>query len=128
MSPRTVLIIDDEEDIRVLVTMLLEMDGDFAVIEASSGEDGIELAAASRPAVILLDHMMPGLDGPSTLARLRRNPSTAAIPVVFLTGKAHSGSTSAFESFGADGVISKPVDPMGFAAELSAILSRISPK
>lgn len=125
MKPRRVLVIDDEEDIRVLAAMILEMGGDFEVSAVDSGVAGIEQARRDRPDVILLDHSMPDLDGPATFARLRADELTRAIPVIFLTGKAHGGLRAAVEAIGAEGVIAKPVDPMSFADELSAILKRL---
>ncbi len=125
MTPLRVLVIDDEEDIRVLAQMILEMDGDFEVSVADSGAAGIEQARRDQPDAILLDYSMPGLDGPSTFSALRSDDLTSSIPVIFLTGKAHGGSRAAVDAIGAEGVIAKPVDPMSFANELAAILNRL---
>ncbi|MEO7648663.1 MAG: response regulator [Gemmatimonadaceae bacterium] len=125
MSPRRVLVIDDEEDIHVLTTMILEMGGDFEVSTAESGAAGIECARRDRPDAILLDYSMPDLDGPATFARLRSDEMTRAIPVIFLTGKAHGELRSLVVAIGADGVIAKPVDPLSFAGELSDMLDRL---
>ncbi len=125
MKPRRVLVIDDEEDIRVLATMILEMDGDFEVSAADSGAAGIEQARRDQPDVVLLDYSMPDLDGPATFSRLRADDLTSAIPVIFLTGKAHGESRRAVDAIGAEGVMAKPVDPMSFAGELSDILDRL---
>lgn len=124
MKPRHVLVIDDEEDIRVLVTVILEMDGAFRVSAADSGEAGVDYARRERPDGILLDYSMPGTDGPATFAKLRADELTKEIPVIFLTGKAHGASRSAVEALGADGVIAKPVDPLSFAEEVAVILRR----
>lgn len=126
MRPRRVLVIDDEEDIRVLAAIILEMDGEFEVSAAESGAAGIERARRDQPDVILLDYSMPGLDGPATFSILRSDELTRAIPVVFLTGKAHGESRASVAAIGADGVIAKPVDPMSFGRELSAILGGVA--
>lgn len=125
MKPRRVLVIDDEEDIRVLAAMILEMEGDFEVGVADSGAAGIEQARRDRPDVILLDYSMPDLDGPATFSRLRADEATRAIPVIFLTGRAHGLSRPGVDAIGADGVIAKPVDPMSFAGEVAQILDRL---
>jgi two-component system, OmpR family, alkaline phosphatase synthesis response regulator PhoP len=119
-----VLIIDDEDDIREVAQASLELMGDWVVITASSGAEGVRTAAAERPDVILLDVMMPGMDGPATLAALRADEATAAIPVVLLTAKAQSSDRSALDRLGAAGVIAKPFDPLGLSDELTAVLAR----
>lgn len=124
MTSRHVLVIDDEEDIRVLATIILEMAGDFRVSAADSGEAGLEQARRERPDAVLLDYSMPGIDGPTTFAMLRADELTREIPVIFLTGKAHGPSRAAVEAIGADGVIAKPVDPTSFAGEVASILDR----
>lgn len=125
MKPRHLLVIDDEEDIRVLATVILEMEGEFRVSAVDSGEAGVDHARREQPDCILLDYSMPGTDGPATFARLRADELTRQIPVIFLTGKAHGTSRSVVEALGADGVIAKPVDPVSFADEVSAILGRV---
>lgn len=125
MTLHRVLLIDDEEDIRVLIGVLLETDGRFHVSTADSGECGIATARREQPQVILLDYSMPDADGPEVFHRLRADDSTRAIPVIFLTGKAHGDTRAAVEAVGADGVISKPVDPASFADSLASLLGRI---
>ena len=120
------LLIDDEEDIRVLIGVLLEMDGRFDVVSADSGDRGIALARQERPAVILLDYSMPELDGPATFERLRAEDATRDIPVIFLTGSAHGDKRAMVERIGADGVIAKPVDPGTFADALMSLLESIA--
>jgi len=115
-----VLVIDDEPDIRRIARLGLTKVGKMDVVEASNGTEG--LARAERPDAILLDVMMPGLDGPSTLARLREDPDTAAVPVVFLTAKAIAAEVDRLRSLGAAGVLTKPFDPMTLARELRAAL------
>lgn len=123
MSPAVVLVIDDEEDMRVLATFALELDGLTSVLTARSGAEGIGVARANRPAAILLDWRMPGMDGAATLAALKADEITALIPVVVLSGAAHDSDADTFHRLGALGVIAKPFDPMTLAARLRSLLS-----
>jgi CheY-like chemotaxis protein len=117
-----VLIVDDEPDIRRIATLSLARLGAMDVIEAANGEDALRRAQDEKPDAILLDVMMPGRDGPSTLAALRADPGTAAIPVVFLTAKAMPSEIERLRKLGAVGVLTKPFDPMKLAADLRAAL------
>ena len=87
MDIRSVLLIDDEADIRRIGELSLARLGRWRVVKAASGAEGVALAASERPDLILLDVMMPDQDGPATLARLRADPATRAIPVIFVTAK-----------------------------------------
>jgi len=122
MRPRTILLIDDEDDIREVATLTLETMGDFVVTSASSGEAGIECATRELPDAILLDVMMPELDGPSTLARLRAIAGTRDIPVIFLTAKVQAVDRRHLADLGAAGIIAKPFDPMTLAEEVTSLL------
>src|SRR5689334_22271478 len=84
---KRILIVDDEDDIREVAQVSLELVGHYEVLTAARGTDGVARARTDRPDAILLDVMMPELDGPATLARLRADPATRDIPVVFLTAK-----------------------------------------
>jgi CheY-like chemotaxis protein len=117
-----VLVIDDEPDIRRIARLGLTKVGKMDVVEAANGTEGLARAKAERPDAILLDVMMPGLDGPSTLVRLREDPETAAVPVVFLTAKAIAAEVDRLRALGAAGVLTKPFDPMTLARELRAAL------
>jgi len=117
----TILIIDDEPDIRLIVRLSLQKRG-LTVIEASGGQEGVRLARRERPDAILLDVMMPNVDGPTTLAELRAAPESAAIPVVFLTAKAQRSEIERLRDLGATGVLTKPFDPMTLADEVLKIL------
>lgn len=125
MSLRKILLIDDEPDIREVASLTLETMGDYQVFEAPNGYDGAAIAAAVLPDVILLDVMMPEIDGPSTLALLREAESTRAIPVIFMTAKMQAADRKRLSSLGAQGIISKPFDPMGLAGEIDEILSGV---
>ncbi|QPQ56150.1 response regulator [Allosphingosinicella flava] len=116
------LYVDDEDDIREVAAMALELDPELEVRTCSSGFDALVAAAEWQPAIILLDVMMPGMDGPTTLARLRCNAVTAAIPVVFITARTQAHEVEKFKEMGVKGVIAKPFDPMTLAVQARAHL------
>ena len=117
-----VLIIDDEEDIRSVAVLSLGMLGGVDVVEANTGKDGISLAATEKPDVILLDMMMPEMDGPATLKALREQPATCGIPVIFLTARAVKGEADRVKQLGAKGLLTKPFDPTELASQVRQIL------
>jgi CheY-like chemotaxis protein len=117
-----VLIVDDEPDIRRIAKLGLSRVGKMEVVEATNGTEALARAKEEHPDAVLLDVMMPGLDGPSTLARLREDPATSGIPVVFLTAKAIATEVDRLKSLGAAGVLTKPFDPMTLARELRGVL------
>jgi CheY-like chemotaxis protein len=119
---KKVLVIDDENDVRFVARISLGRIGKMTVIEASSGEEGIALARSERPDFILLDMMMPGMDGAMTFLSLREDAETASIPVVFLTAVAKSAEVQRLKDLGARGVVLKPFDPITLAADLATIL------
>lgn len=116
-----VLLVDDEEDIRKIGRLSLEAVGRFQVLVASSAREGIELAAAEIPDLILMDMMMPNMDGLAALAELRRRPEMCHIPVVFMTAKVQPFEVAHYLEMGASGVIQKPFDPMTLPDELRRI-------
>ena len=118
-----VLIIDDEEDVRRIALLSLVHVGHFAVVEASGGAQGIEIARTEKPDVILLDVMMPGMDGPTTLAKLREDAATRDIPIVFVTARAMSAELEPLRALGAKGVLTKPFNAMTLPRDLEAVLS-----
>jgi CheY-like chemotaxis protein/HPt (histidine-containing phosphotransfer) domain-containing protein len=118
MTAIRILHVDDDADIREVVELSLGLDPDFTVRSCSSGSEAIEVAAEWEPDIILLDVMMPGLDGPATLAQLRGNVETAHFPVVFMTARTQAREADRFRSLGAVGVIPKPFDPMTLAASV----------
>ena len=123
MSPslHRILYVEDEPDIRVVAQMALEAVGGFAVIACASGEEALSAASDAGADLLLLDVMMPGMDGPSTLKALRGLPATANTPVIFMTAKVQAAEVAAYKGLGALDVIPKPFDPM----ELSAQIRRI---
>ena len=98
--------------------------GKGEVVLAASGAEGLERAASEQPDVILLDVMMPGMDGPTTLAELRAQPNTSNIPVIFITAKVEKHEVERYLALGAVGVISKPFDPLKLPREIQQILER----
>lgn len=118
-----ILYIDDEADIREVAQMALELDLDLEVRTCASGAEGIEQAIAWSPDLILLDVMMPTMDGPAVLQRLQQDPRTDAIPVVFITARAQAQEVAALKALGGRGVIAKPFDPMRLAEQARAFLS-----
>jgi CheY-like chemotaxis protein len=119
---RTVLLVDDEPDLRRIAALSLSRVGKWAVLLAASGAEALAVIERERPDVILLDVMMPGLDGPSTLSRLRAAPSAAGVPVIFMTAKVQKQEVERYLRLGAAGVITKPFDPMRLPEQIRAIV------
>jgi CheY-like chemotaxis protein len=118
MTALRILHVDDEPDIREVVGLSLGLDPDFSVRSCASGSEALATAADWSPDMILCDVMMPGMDGPATLARLRESPQIADTPVVFMTARAQTRELEHFKSLGAAGVIAKPFDPMTLPASV----------
>ncbi len=116
-----ILCVDDDNDIRMIARMALEAVGGFTVEDCSSGAAALDAAPGFGPDLILLDVMMPGMDGPSTLKALRGIPGLGSIPVVFMTAKAMRAEVELYPKLGAAAVISKPFDPMTLSDQLRAI-------
>jgi DNA-binding response OmpR family regulator len=122
LSTKKVLLIEDEDDIREIATLSLEAVAGWQVQGANSGEEGIRIAKSFQPDAILLDVMMPDMDGPSTLQNLRNDAATQTIPVIFMTAKVQAMDRQRLSRFGAQGIISKPFDPVHLSREVSDIL------
>ena len=122
MTALRILHVDDEPDIREVVELSLRLDPAFTTRSCASGKDALAAVSEWPPDLILCDVMMPVMDGPTTLARLRESPQTAHIPVVFMTARAQTRELEHFKSLGAAGVISKPFDPMTLAASIRSHL------
>jgi two-component system, OmpR family, response regulator len=118
-----VLVVDDEADIRRIARLALSRVGGMEVAESEGGSTAVARALEERPDAILLDVMMPGIDGPSVLRALQEQPATAAIPVIFLTAKAMPAEIAFLKSLGATGVLAKPFDPMSLAASVRQMLT-----
>lgn len=107
-----ILCIEDEPDIGAIVKLTLEQLGGYTVTLCSSGELALQTLGEAQPQLILLDVMMPGMDGPTTLEKIREQPDFGATPVAFMTAKVQPDEVSHFLSLGAVDVIAKPFDPM----------------
>jgi len=117
-----ILIIDDEDDIREVAAMSLETIAGWEVMVASSGPEGILRASQYQPDAILLDVMMPGMDGPTTFRELRAKPTTASIPVLLLTAKVQATDQRQFADLGVQAVLVKPFDPLTLSSQISGVL------
>lgn len=117
----SILYVDDEEDIREIVELSLRLDATLDITTRASGQAALDHLETRVPDLVVLDVMMPGLDGPATLARMREHPECADLPVVFLTAKAQREELERFLLLGAIGVIAKPFDPMTLADQLREI-------
>ncbi len=123
-SLQRILFVDDELDIRIVTQVALEQVGGFTVALCESGAEALDCAAEFAPDLVILDVMMPGMDGPSTLEALRQLPGLAETPVVFLTAKTQAHEITEFKALGAVDVITKPFDPMLLAAHLRVLWER----
>lgn len=116
-----VLYVEDDPDIQTVAQMALEMVGGFTLRTCSSGSEALLAAADCKPDLLLLDVMMPGMDGPTTLAALRKLANTASTPVIFMTAKVQASEVAHYRSLGAIGVIAKPFDPMQLPVQVRAL-------
>ena len=119
-----ILYVEDEPDIRTVATLALRAVGGFEVIACASGVEAIAAAPQARADLVLLDVMMPGMDGPATLKALRKLPATAATPVVFMTAKVQANEVAEYRALGALEVIPKPFSPMEVSNQIRAIWER----
>ncbi len=122
MTARRVLVVDDDDAIREVAAACLELVGGYAVTTAASGAEGFALAVADPPDAIVLDVMMPGMDGPTLFRMLQAEPRTAGIPVVLLTAKAHEADREALGALGVAAVLTKPFDPMALSGQIAQTL------
>jgi CheY-like chemotaxis protein len=122
MEIRKILLAEDEEDIRKVAQISLQFRGGWTVNLACDGEECLAKAAQERPDLILLDCMMPKLDGYETCRRLKQDPALREIPVIFLTAKSQESEVRKGLALGAVGYLIKPFNPMSLAAEIREIL------
>lgn len=122
MTEKCILLIDDEETIQEVVKIGIEIEVDWHVAIASSGSEGINLAQTQHPDVILLDVMMPDMDGFSTVSQLKTNAKTRSIPVIFLTAKTQAVEKDRCKQLGVVDVITKPFNSMTLASRIAKIL------
>ncbi len=122
---KKVLLVDDDQNIRFVVQMSLEGLTDWKVVTADSGKAALAMAPIELPDLIMLDVMMPEMDGPTTFMKLQENADMRSIPVIFMTAKVQTHELENYLNIGAVGVISKPFDPMTLPDEIKKILSRL---
>jgi CheY-like chemotaxis protein len=123
MSAGRILVVDDEDDIRRVATLSLERLGGWEVVPAGSSAEAVAAAESGGFDAVLLDVMMPDVDGPATLERLRPIVGPE-VPVVFLTAKVQPADVERLRGLGAAGVLAKPFDPMRLPDELAEVLGR----
>ncbi len=123
---KKILYVEDEPDIQMIARVALENVGGFELLVCSSGAEAVEKAAAFAPDMFLLDVMMPGMDGPSTLVELRKIPQLAKTPVMFMTAKVQPQEVEFLKSLNVADVIAKPFDPMGLANNIRESWAKIS--
>jgi CheY-like chemotaxis protein len=116
-----ILVIDNEQYIQEIAQICLRTTADWRVSTAGSGHEGIAKAEADRPDAILLDVMMPDMDGPTTFQQLQENPVTRPIPVILLTAKVQASDRRRYEELGVQGAIAKPFDPLQLASQVAEI-------
>lgn len=126
MELTKIMYAEDEPDIQAVARVALEMVGGFQVTIVNSGLELLEQVAGYAPDLIMLDVMMPGMDGPSTLQALRNQPELATIPVVFMTAKVQPAEVQQYIEMGAADVIPKPFDPMNLANQLREVWSKLN--
>jgi len=121
--PHRLLVIDDEDDIREVASLSLELTQGWTVKTASGGSAGTALALSMEPDAILLDVMMPDMDGPTTFGILQQQGATRSIPVIFLTAKVQAAEREKLMQLGARGIIPKPFDPLTLGQQIKDVLS-----
>ena len=123
MAVKRILIVDDDADIREATQLCLEITGQWEVLKAGNGPEGLAIAQVEKPTAILLDMMLPGMDGITILKKLRENPDTQEIPIVIMTAKAQSSEKKVFDQLKVAAVINKPYDPMTISDQIASALS-----
>ncbi|HEY0514736.1 MAG TPA: response regulator [Thermoanaerobaculia bacterium] len=126
-GPRRILFVEDDPDIRMVATMALEAVGGFSVAACGSGMEAVSRFDEVAPDLVLLDVMMPGMDGPETLAALRRLPG-GGIPVIFMTARVQANEIAGYREMGAVDVIAKPFDPMTLSETVREIWRSLQPE
>jgi len=119
-----ILMVEDDTDIQTVACMALEAVGGYTVEVCSGGREALSKIQGFGPDLVLLDVMMPDMDGPNVLRELRANPATAPIPVIFMTAKAQAHEVNSYRQMGALDVISKPFDPMALSALIDTIWNK----
>ena len=122
MTSKKILVIEDEDGLREITQFSLEAAAGWEVSTAASGTEGLVKAASEQPDAILLDVMMPDMDGAETFRQLQSNPATQRIPAIFLTAKARGSEQQALIDLGVSGLITKPIKPQALVEQIREIL------
>ncbi|WP_193180225.1 response regulator [Nisaea sediminum] len=120
---KKILHVDDEKDIRAVAKLALQSVGGFELTSCASGQEALDCVAETAPDLIMLDVMMPGMDGPSTLIELRKREDVSGVPVIFMTAKTQQDEIRSLLELGAIGVIAKPFNPMKLSEEVLKVWS-----
>jgi len=119
-----ILYAEDEPDIQSIAQMALEMMGGYTLKVCNNGQEALEAAEAFAPDLILLDVMMPSMDGPTALQKMRAIPALANVPVIFMTAKVQNQEVEGYKAMGAIDVIAKPFDPMTLSETIQTLWER----
>ncbi|MBD2195623.1 MULTISPECIES: response regulator [Calothrix] len=119
---RKILIVDDEEDVRAIATLGIELSAEWNIFTAASGKEALTQALIHQPEVILLDMMMPDMDGRTTLQQLKTNPATSHIPVILVTAKFQESEPEIFANLEVAAIFAKPFRPLQLANQISQVL------
>ncbi|KYC35681.1 two-component system response regulator [Scytonema hofmannii PCC 7110] len=122
MATKRILVVDNEEYIQEVTKICLETVAGWEVVTAGSGKEGISKAEDFQPDAILLDVMMPDMDGPTTFEKLQENPATKTIPVILLTAKIQASDRRRYAQMGIKTAIAKPFNPLELAGQVAAAL------
>ncbi len=122
MSPKRLLLVDDDADIREVIQLSIETTMGWEVVAVSNGSQALTAAAGGDFDVILLDVMMPGLDGPATFLRLQEIPKATDVPVLLLTAKTQRADLNRYEDLGVAGTLQKPFDPVTIGGQITEAL------
>lgn len=123
MIPQRIVLVDDEPDIRTVAEIALSAIGGWEVRLAASGEEALAQLAAAKTDLILIDVMMPGMDGLGVLSRLRADPRWAKLPAIFMTAKVQQREVAQYLALGACGVIPKPFDPLELPQQIRTLVA-----
>ena len=122
MTTKSILLIDDEQNLAQVIVVCLESFKGWQVRVANSGKEGLKIVEAVKPDAILLDVMMPEMDGITVFSHLQQNPNTQNIPVILLTAKVQTSDRTRFAQLGVAGVIAKPFEPLKIANQIAELL------
>lgn len=123
-SSLKILYVEDDPDIQVIARIALEDIGGFDIRACNCGPEAIDAIAEFRPELLLLDVMMPGMDGPTLLGHLRTTPNGASAPVIFMTARVQGSEVEEYRALGAIDVIAKPFDPLTLSAHINQLMGR----